>query len=80
MTALVISNKEMKDIIKIVECLKESDLLIKGVTKAIEKKRTKLRFLGVLLDTLGASLLRNMLAGKRVIRASKVTITAGHDF
>ena len=38
MTALIISNNEMDDIIKIVRSLEESGLLIKGVNKAIKNK------------------------------------------
>ena len=56
----------MKDIMKIVKSLQESDLLIKVVTKATENETKKQRggFLGILLGTLGASLLGNMLASK----------------
>ena len=48
---------------------KESGLLIKDVTEASKNKviELKSRFFGMLLDTLAASLLGNMLAGKRVI-------------
>ena len=61
-TTLIISNEEMNDIMKIVRSLEESDLLIKGVTKTIQNKanRQKGRFLGMLLGTLGASLLGNL--------------------
>ena len=34
-TALIISNEEMNDIIKIVQALKDSNILLKGVTKTI---------------------------------------------
>ena len=56
----------MKDIMKIVKSLQESDLLIKVVTKATENETKKQRggFLGILLGTLGASLLGNILASK----------------
>ena len=56
----------MKDIMKIVKSLQESDLLIKVVTKATENETKKQRggFLGILLGTLGASLLGNMLESK----------------
>ena len=45
--------------------------MLKGVTKTIknEAKEQKGGFLGVLLGTLGASLLGNMLAGKEIVRA-----------
>ena len=64
-TTLIISIKEMNDIMKIVQVLEDSNILLKGVTKTIknEKKRTK-GFLNMLLGTLGASLLGNMLAEK----------------
>ena len=39
-TTLVISNKEMNDIMKIVQALKNSNVLLKGVTKTI-KNETK---------------------------------------
>ena len=38
MTTLIISNKEMNDIMKIVKALEDSDILLKGVTKTIEQK------------------------------------------
>ena len=71
MAALIISNEEMEDIMKIVKSLEESGLLIKGVTETIknEAKEQKVRFSGTLLGTLGANLLGNMLAGKGVIQA-----------
>ena len=66
-TTLIISIKEMNDIMKIVQVLEDSNILLKGVTKTIKnekkKKRTK-GFLNMLLGTLGASLLGNMLAEK----------------
>ena len=68
-TTLIISIKEMNDIMKIVQVLEDSNILLKGVTKTIknEKKKKKKRtkgFLNMLLGTLGASLLGNMLAEK----------------
>ena len=47
--------------------------MIKGITKTIENetKEQKDRFLGTLLGTLGSYLLKNMLAGKVLSRASK---------
>ena len=35
---LIISNEKMNDIIKIVQALEDSNLLLKGVTKTIKKK------------------------------------------
>ena len=70
-TTLVISNKEMNDIMKIVQALEDSNILLKRVTKTIknETKEQKGGFLSMLLGTLGASLLGNLLAGKGVVRA-----------
>ena len=61
-TTLIISNKEMNDIMKIAKSLEESGLLIKGVSGTIksEAKEQKGAFLGILLDTLGASLSGNL--------------------
>ena len=65
-TTLIISNDEMKDIIRIVKSLEDSGLLLKGISKIIqtEAKEQKGGFLGMLLGTLGASLLGNILARK----------------
>ena len=63
---LIISNKKMNDIIKIIQALEDSNILLKGITKTInnETKEQKEGFLSMLLGTLGVSLLGNMLAGK----------------
>ena len=81
-TALIISNEVMNDIMKIVKSLEEYGLLIKGVSKTIKNKakKTKGRFLGMLLGTLGATLLRHLLTGKNKIRAGEGTVRAGQDF
>ena len=70
-TTLVISNNEMKDIMKIVISLEDSGLLLKWVSQTIqnEAKEQKRGFLSISLRTLGASLLGNMLAGKGITRA-----------
>ena len=82
MTTLITFNEEMKDIMKIVKSLEESDLLIKDVSKTIqnEAKEQKGRFLSMLLGTLCASLLGNLLTDKGKIRAGEGTIRAGQDF
>ena len=82
MTTLITFNEEMKDIMKIVKSLEESDLLIKDVSKTIqnEAKEQKGRFLSMLLGTLRASLLGNLLTDKGKIRAGEGTIRAGQDF
>ena len=61
----------MKDIMKIVKSLEDSGLLLKGVSKTIENeaKEQKGLFLGMLLGTLDASLLGNMLAYEGINRA-----------
>ena len=70
-TILMISNKEMNDIMKIVQALEDSNILLKGVIKTIknETKMQKGGFLSVLLGTLGASLLGSLLSGKGIVRA-----------
>ena len=52
--------------------LEDSNILLKGVTKTIknETKDQKRGFLSMLLGTLGASFLENLLSGKGIIRAS----------
>ena len=81
-TTLINSNEEIHDIMIIVKHLEESRLLIKGVNERIknEAKEQKEGILGMLLVTLGASLLGNLLTGKGTIRASKGTITAVENF
>ena len=63
----------MEDIIKIVKSLEDSGLLLKGVTETVqnEVKKEKGGFLSMLLGTLGASLLRNILTGKGIYIAGK---------
>ena len=70
-TTLIISNEEMNDMMKIVQALEDSNILLKAVTKTIkhEAKEQKGGFLRMLLGTLGASLLGNLLAGKEIVRA-----------
>lgn len=65
-----------------VKSLKDFGLLIKDVTETIgnETKKPRDRFLGKLLDTLGASLMGNMLAGNGVIKAGDEAHKAKHDF
>ena len=64
-TTLIVSNDEMKDIIRIVKSLEDSGLLLKGFSKTIqnEAKEQKGEFLSMLLGTLCASLLGKILAG-----------------
>ena len=61
----------MNDIIKIVQALKDSNILLKGVTKTIENETKEQRggFLSMLLSALGTSFLGNLLAIKGILRA-----------
>ena len=61
----------MNYIMKIVQALEDSSILLKGVTKPIKNETKEQRggFLSMLLGTLGASLLVNLLSGKGVVRA-----------
>ena len=83
-TTLIISNDEMDDILKIVKSLEDSGVLLKGVSETIQHEAKKQRggFLSMLLGTLGASLLGDVLSkglsGKGVIRAGEGTIRAGY--
>ena len=76
-TTLIISNDEMKDIIRIV---KDSGLLLKGVSETIQNdaKEQKEGFLSMLLGTLGASLLGNVLADRGINKAGEGVIKGGH--
>ena len=70
---LIMSNEEINDIKKIVKLLEVSDLLIKGVSETIknEAKEQEGGFVSMLLGTLGASLLGNLITSKGTIRASQ---------
>ena len=70
-TTIIISNEKTNDIMKIIQSLEDSNILLKGVTKTIENetKEQKGGFLSMLLGTLGASLLGNLLSGKGIVRA-----------
>ena len=80
-TTLIISNGEMNDIMKIVHALEDSNISLKGVNKTIknEIKEQKGGFLGMLLGTLGASLLGNLLSGKGTVRAGEGIVRAGYS-
>ena len=68
----------------VVQALENSGILLKGVTKTIknETKEQKEGFLSMLFDTLGTSLLGDLLtkhlSGKRTVRAGEGTIRAGY--
>ena len=62
----------MNDILKIVQTLEDSNILLKGITKTVEnetKKKQRGGVSGMLSGTLGAILLGNMLTGKGIVRA-----------
>ena len=58
----------MNDIMKIVQALEDSNILLKGVTNTIknETKEQKGGFLSMLLGTLASTLLGNLLSGKGI--------------
>ena len=61
----------MNYILKIIQALEDSNIFLKGITKTVknEIKEQKGGFLDMLLGTLGASLLGNLLSGKGIVRA-----------
>ena len=70
----------MNDVMKIIEALENSCILLKGVTKTIETETKEQRggFLCMFLGTLGASLLVNLLTGgKGIMRAGDGIVRAG---
>ena len=82
-TTLIISNDEMDDILKIVKSLEDSGVLLKGVSEPIQHEAKEQRggFLSMLLGTLCASLLGDVLSkglsGRGVTRAGEGTIRTG---
>ena len=72
-TTLIISNKDMDDLIKIVKSLEDSGLLLKRITESVQNeiKEQKGGFFSMLLGTLGASLLGKLLTGKGVNKKGK---------
>ena len=76
---LIIEKEDMNDVMKIIEVLENSGILLKGVSKSIENETKEQRggFLSMLLETLGASLLCNLLTGKGIMRAGDGIVRAG---
>ena len=77
---LIIEQEDMHDIMKIIEALENSGILLKGDSKTIENETKEQRggFLSTLLGTLGASLLDNLLTGgKGMMRAGEGIVRAG---
>ena len=71
----------MKDI-KIVKSLEDSGLLFKGVNKTIQNETKKQRrgFFSMLVGTLGASLLGDILTGRGINRAGEGIVRAGYGY
>ena len=70
----------MEDVIKVVKSLEDYGLILKGVRETIqnEAKEQKGGFLSMLLSTLGARLVGNILAGKGINREGQGIIRAGY--
>ena len=79
-TTLIISNDEIKDIIRIIKSLEDSGLLLKEVSEKIqnEAKEQNGGLFSMLLGTLVASLLVNILASKGINSAGEEVIRAGY--
>ena len=79
---LIIEQEDMNDIMKIIKALESSGILLKGITKTIENETKEQRggFLSMLLGTLGASLLGNLLTSrKQIVRAGEGVVRAGEE-
>ena len=77
---LIIEQEDMNYIMKIIKALENSSILLKRVSKAIKNETKEQRggFLSMLLGTLGASLLGNLLTGgKGIMRAGEGIVRAG---
>ena len=83
-TTLIVSNDDMQDLLKIVNSLEDSGILLDGITETVknEVKEQEGSFLSMLLVTLGASLLGDLLtknlSGRGVIRSGEGTIRTGY--
>ena len=74
------NKKSVNDIMKIIKALENSGILLKGVSKTIKNETKEQRggFLSMLLGTLGASLLGNLLTGEKgIVRAGDGIVRAG---
>ena len=77
---LIFEQEDMNDIMKIIEALESSGISLNRVTKTTKNETKEQRggFLGMLLGTLGTSLLGNLLTGgKGIMRAGDGTVRAG---
>ena len=79
-TTQIISNDDLNDLLEVIKSLEKNSILLDGITETVknEVKEQKGGFLSMLLGTLGASLLGNMLAGRGIIRVGEGTIRAGY--
>ena len=77
---LIILNEEMNDIMKIVQALEDSNILLKGVTKTNKNETNEQKggFLSRLLGSLRASLLGNLLSGEGTVRAGEGIVRADY--
>ena len=76
---LIIEQEDMNDIMKIIKALENSGILLKGVSKTIKNETKEQRggFLCMLLETLGASLLGNLLTGgKGIVRTGEGSVAS----
>ena len=83
--SLTISAKDMTDIMEIIKALESKGIVIPGTSRTVsnEIKEQRGGFLGMLLGTLGASLLGNLLSGSKgrgIVRAGEGIFRAGEDF
>ena len=88
-TTLKIDDKELNHLMKIIKVLEGHGVLLKGITKTAqnEVKSQRGRFLNMLMDTLGASLLgdisskglfgKGLSGGKGIYRSGEGIIKAG---
>ena len=77
---LTIEEDHLKDIMKIIEAQENSGILLKRVSKTTENETKEQRggFLSMLLVTLGAGLLGNLLTGgKGIMRVGDGIVRAG---
>ena len=73
---LIIEQEDINDIMKIIEALEISGILLKTIENETKEQRGGL--LSILLGTLGASLLGNLLSGgKGIMRAGDGIVRAG---
>ena len=86
MTKLIISNEEMKDVVKVVKYLEESSLLTKDVSETIENEaNNQSGLVGMLLGTLAVSVIGNVLIvkaevpGQGITKAVKGAIRTGEE-